>query len=121
MTIKFWKDLGDNTDTDLDKTMERKINELQNQKKGLEEQVRVYGPCPIKLCMYHHNTKKTKLIDDNQYQFPAKRHTATKQYVAQEERHANNLPVNSNRYSQLNNEETLNDNNSAPVAPRIPP
>ncbi|GIY59679.1 hypothetical protein CEXT_236351 [Caerostris extrusa] len=38
MTIKFWKDLGDNTDTDLDKTMERKINELQNQKKGLEEQ-----------------------------------------------------------------------------------
>ncbi|GIX91331.1 hypothetical protein CEXT_203471 [Caerostris extrusa] len=35
MTIKYWEDLGHNSDTDLDKTMERKSNELTNQKKGL--------------------------------------------------------------------------------------
>ncbi|GIX70222.1 hypothetical protein CDAR_530571 [Caerostris darwini] len=107
MTIKFWKDLGDNTDTDHDKTMERKIRELQNQKNILEEQVRVYGPCPIKLCMYHHNNKKTKFVDDNQFKFPAKRHTSSKQYVAQEERHVNSdVPVNTNRFAQFNQEET---------------
>ncbi|GIY49032.1 hypothetical protein CEXT_149161 [Caerostris extrusa] len=100
--------------------MERKIKELQNQKKGPGRAGKSLWSCPIKLCMYHHNSKKSKLIDDNQYQFPAKRHTATKQYVAQEERHANNLPVNSNRYSQLNNEEILNENNTAPITPRIP-
>ncbi|GIY77259.1 hypothetical protein CEXT_529481 [Caerostris extrusa] len=38
MTIKYWEDLGHNSDTDLGKTMERKINELTNQKKGLEKQ-----------------------------------------------------------------------------------
>ncbi|GIY57488.1 hypothetical protein CDAR_171931 [Caerostris darwini] len=71
MTIKYWKDLGDNSDTELDKTMERKIKELTNQKKELEKQVRAYGPCPIELCMYHHNNKKVKLVDDSQFKFPA--------------------------------------------------
>ncbi|GIY06951.1 hypothetical protein CEXT_334351 [Caerostris extrusa] len=87
MTIKYWEDLGHNSDTDLGKTMERKINELTNQKKGLEKQL--------------------------------KRHTSSKHYVAHEERHVTpDVPINTNRFAPLNQDEILN---NADIATRIPP
>ncbi|GIY87212.1 hypothetical protein CDAR_221921 [Caerostris darwini] len=122
MTIKHWEYLGHNSDTEIDKTTERKINELANQKNGLEEQVRAYGPCPISLCIYHHNNKKVKHNDDNNFKLPAKRHTSSKHYVAHEERNVtSDVPFNTNRFAPLNQEENLNNPDIAPVAPRIPP
>ncbi|GIX84021.1 hypothetical protein CDAR_270371 [Caerostris darwini] len=118
MTIKYWEDLGHNSNTDVDKTMERKIKELTNQKKGLEKQVRAYSPCPIALCMYHHNNKK-QLIDDSNFKLPAKRHTSSKHYAAHEERYVTpDVPLNTNRFEPLNQDENLN---TTDVAPRIPP
>ncbi|GIY11926.1 hypothetical protein CDAR_525551, partial [Caerostris darwini] len=105
----------------FDELLEKKVQDLINQRNGLEEQVRQYGVCPITECMYHHSKRKSK-SKTNDFIFPAKRHTSTLNYRPNEVSIENATPPSTaNRFQNLNPEDDLSEKSIPIATPRIPP
>ncbi|GIY63028.1 hypothetical protein CEXT_484561 [Caerostris extrusa] len=122
MTIKYWEDLGHNSDTRNGQNHGKKGQRTDQPEERIGGAGRAYGPCPISLSVCTTTiTKKLSIMMTVTLKYQPKGTLLLNTMLLMRRNVTPDVPLNTNRFAPLNQEENLNNSDISPLAPRILP